>query len=194
MRRRSHIPSAAKNTSEFNAGHSNPVRHRRVGVWDYFEQKRPSARGFPGLWQWAADIRHTLPYVWQMVKDLASLEHCRTLFMVYFLLEWLSSMIPALQLANQGKMLDMVRREFTSLLILMGSSRSRTLWINAQLTLISWPASPLLALDTQSLADWWDTTSSSHQTFSAPTYAASIRPTSSMPCPGSMFRLSMIRL
>jgi len=113
MRRRSHIPSAAKTTDEFNVGHSNPVRHRRIGVWDYFEQRRPSARGFPGL-HWVADIRHTLPYVWQMVKDLASLEHCRILFLVYFLSEWFLSMVPAFQLANQGQMLDVVREEWHS--------------------------------------------------------------------------------
>ena len=86
-------------------GNSNPrdattLKYTRLGVWDLYEQVDPSAAQFPGVYGLAYRLKilDDLPYVWRMVKDVASIKSCWFYFIVYCIVELLSSLLPAVAL------------------------------------------------------------------------------------------------
>ena len=78
----------------------NTVKHTRLGVWDLYEQVDPGITQLPGVSEVARrlEILNDLPYVWRMVKDVASIKSCWLYFLVYCIVELLSSLLPAVTL------------------------------------------------------------------------------------------------
>lgn len=76
------------------------VKHTRLGVWDLYEQIDPGISRLPGVSEVARrlEVLNDLPYVWRMVKDVASIKSCRLYFLIYFIVELLSSLLPAVTL------------------------------------------------------------------------------------------------
>jgi len=92
---------------------SENVKHTRIGVWDLYEDESAiplfSRLRWPGFKSYAM-LAQALPYVWRMVKDIASTPNCSLLLLAYFLLEVVISLIPAVSLYYSGKLLTVVCR------------------------------------------------------------------------------------
>ena len=78
----------------------NTVKHTRLGVWDLYEQVDHGIARLPGVSGVARrlEVLNDLPYVWRMVKDVASIKSCWFYFLVYCVVELLSSLLPAVTL------------------------------------------------------------------------------------------------
>lgn len=90
------------------------VKHTKVGVWDLYEdnsQVPVSARlkslSWPGFKSYAI-LAQTFPYVWRMIKDIASTPDCSILLLAYLLVELAVSLVPAVSLYYSGKLLTIV--------------------------------------------------------------------------------------
>lgn len=84
----------------FNPEDAARVKHTRLGVWDLYEEKTPELDHIPGSSKLEAllQLRNNLPYVWQMLLDIGSLKSCWTLLLLYCLITFLLSFIPAISL------------------------------------------------------------------------------------------------
>ena len=84
----------------FDPHDTNTVKHTRLGVWDLYEQVDPGVAQLPGVFQLARrlEVLNDLPYVWRMVKDVASIESCWFYFFIYCVVELLSALLPAVTL------------------------------------------------------------------------------------------------
>lgn len=84
----------------FDPSDVNTVKHTRLGVWDLYEQVDPGAAQLPGVSQVTRrlEVLNDLPYVWRMVKDVASIKSCWFYFLIYCIVELLSSLLPAVTL------------------------------------------------------------------------------------------------
>jgi hypothetical protein len=78
----------------------NTVKHTRLGVWDLYEQVDPGVTRLPWVSKVARrlEVLNDLPYVWRMVKDVASIKSCWPYFLIYCIVELLSSLLPAVTL------------------------------------------------------------------------------------------------
>lgn len=85
---------------KFDPSDANGVKHTAVGVWDLYEQVQPESAQIPGSLQLEPflDIIRSLPYVWRMVKDIGSIRTCRILLTIYFVIEAIASLLPAVAL------------------------------------------------------------------------------------------------
>jgi len=84
----------------FDPYDANAVKHTRLGVWDLYEQVDPGIIRLPGISEVARrlEVLNDLPYVWRMFKDVASIKSCWLLFLIYCIIELLSSLLPAVTL------------------------------------------------------------------------------------------------
>jgi len=84
----------------FDPYDANTVKHTRLGVWDLYEQVDPGVIRLPWVSQVARrlEVLNDLPYVWRMVKDVASVKSCWLYFLIYCTVELLSSLLPAVTL------------------------------------------------------------------------------------------------
>ena len=84
----------------FDPYDANTVKHTRLGVWDLYEQVDPGIIRLPGVSELGRrlEILNDLPYVWRMLKDVASIKSCWLYFLVYCIVELLSSLLPAVTL------------------------------------------------------------------------------------------------
>lgn len=93
--------SRGRNPGTFNPKDTAQVKHTRLGVWDLYKQKFPKIARVPGSW-WAFERRlevfNDLPYVWRMLKDVASLKSCWTYLALYLVIEVLNALVPAVSL------------------------------------------------------------------------------------------------
>jgi hypothetical protein len=98
------------------------VKHTKIGVWDLYEDKSTtpvSARlRWPGLKSYQVIVQ-SFPYVWRMIKDIASIRECSVLLLSYLLVELAISLVPAISLYYSGKLLTIV-----CLIIFYGSSNN----------------------------------------------------------------------
>lgn len=81
----------------FNPEDITKVKHTKVGVWDLYEEKEPELANIPGssrLERFLA-MRQSLPYLWQMLKDIGSIRSCWWLLVWYMALVVVSAMVPA---------------------------------------------------------------------------------------------------
>jgi len=114
---------------------SKDVKHTKIGVWDLYEdtQVPVSARfrslSWPGFKSYAI-LAQTLPYVWRMIKDIASTPDCSILLLAYLLVELAVSLVPAVSLYYSGKLLTIVSpydptRPFAMLSLFLGTNGGR---------------------------------------------------------------------
>ena len=84
----------------FDPYDANIVKHTRLGVWDLYEQADPGIIRLPGVTGLARrlEVLNDLPYVWRMVKDVASIKSCWLYFLIYCIIELLSALLPAVTL------------------------------------------------------------------------------------------------
>ncbi|PPQ90445.1 hypothetical protein CVT25_014963 [Psilocybe cyanescens] len=82
------------------------IRHSKYGVWDLYEDLNglPTT---PGHQSWGV-ILQSLPYVWRMITEVASIRECWLLLTVYLFLLLLSSIVPAIALSYSGQLLSVV--------------------------------------------------------------------------------------
>lgn len=73
------------------------MKHTKVGVWDLYEEKEPELANIPGSsrLERLLAMRQSLPYLWQMLKDIGSIRSCWWLLVGYMVLVVVSAMIPA---------------------------------------------------------------------------------------------------
>lgn len=85
---------------KFDPCDANTVKHTRLGVWDLYEQVDPGISRLPGVSELARrlEVLNDLPYVWRMLKDVASIKSCWLYFLIYCIVELLSSLLPAVTL------------------------------------------------------------------------------------------------
>ena len=85
---------------KFDPHDANTVKHTRLGVWDLYEQVDSSIIRLPGVSGLVRrlEILNDLPYVWRMVKDVASIKSCWLYFLIYCIIELLSALLPAVTL------------------------------------------------------------------------------------------------
>ena len=78
----------------------NTVKHTRLGVWDLYEQVDPGIARLPGVSGLARrlEVLNDLPYVWRMIKDVASIKSCWLYFPIYCIVELLFALLPAVTL------------------------------------------------------------------------------------------------
>ncbi|KAF9524673.1 P-loop containing nucleoside triphosphate hydrolase protein [Crepidotus variabilis] len=117
------------------------IKHTKVGVWDLYEDTAaipPSARIWPGFSSGMVIVK-AAPYVWRMIKDVASIRECWSLLLGYLAVEFMACLMPALSLYYSGQLISIVqtavdhRKVDTSLLMrvavgnMVASLASRTL-------------------------------------------------------------------
>jgi len=84
----------------FDPCDANTVKHTRLGVWDLYEQVDPGIIRLPGVSKMARrlEVLNDLPYVWRMLKDVASIKSCWLYFLIYCVVELFSALLPAVTL------------------------------------------------------------------------------------------------
>jgi hypothetical protein len=84
----------------FDPNDAKNVKHRRIGVWDLYEQRYPNIAHVPGSWslERRLEIFNDLPYVWRMLKDIIRIKSCGIYLILYLLVEIISALIPAVSL------------------------------------------------------------------------------------------------
>ena len=84
----------------FDPDDTNTVMHTRLGVWDIYEQVDPGIIRLPWVSGLARrlEVLNDLPYVWRMLKDVASIKSSWLYFLVYCTVELLSALLPAVTL------------------------------------------------------------------------------------------------
>ncbi|KAH8834804.1 P-loop containing nucleoside triphosphate hydrolase protein [Flagelloscypha sp. PMI_526] len=82
MRHRGH---ARNRKGEFKVDDPG-VKHSTLGVWDLYEEVNPHLASVPGAsrLELFKEMTNSIPFVWRMVKDVASIRSCWFLFGSYF--------------------------------------------------------------------------------------------------------------
>ncbi|KIY45697.1 P-loop containing nucleoside triphosphate hydrolase protein [Fistulina hepatica ATCC 64428] len=97
---------------KFDPNDKSKVRHSTYGVWDMYEETYSSFGGRIPLPMYVAhylEVIPSMPYVWRMIKDIASIREAWPLFVGYLVLEFFGAFLPALSLWYSGQLLDIVR-------------------------------------------------------------------------------------
>lgn len=93
--------SKDRNPRTFDPKDNDQVKHTRVGVWDLYKQKLPEVAQLQG-WLWDLESQlgffNDIPYVWRMIKDVATLKSCWTYLTLYLVIEVFIALLPALSL------------------------------------------------------------------------------------------------
>ena len=74
------------------------VTHKRIGVWDYYEEQDPDGRRLPSISSWVkkcSDVVESLPYAIRMIKDILDIPGIRGPLLIYVAAQLGSSVIPA---------------------------------------------------------------------------------------------------
>jgi hypothetical protein len=84
----------------FHTEDSKNVKHTSLGVWDLYEERHPELSRIPGASRAESylEIVQSLPYIWQMIKDVGSIRNCWFLLSLYLFVIVLSSLVPAVAL------------------------------------------------------------------------------------------------
>jgi hypothetical protein len=87
----------------FDPNDESNVQHTKIGqVWELYEERQPELSKIPfstrlNLERYVG-IYDSLPYVWQMLKDIGSIRALWLYLGVYLALQFVLSLIPAVQL------------------------------------------------------------------------------------------------
>ncbi|KAG2743753.1 P-loop containing nucleoside triphosphate hydrolase protein [Suillus brevipes Sb2] len=84
-------------------------KHTRIGVWDFYEERRTEYY-IPGssIRERWGQITESMPYVVQMLRDVLSIRRSWLFLSVFFIVEVLISLIPAISLWYSGQLLRLV--------------------------------------------------------------------------------------
>lgn len=88
-------------TGTFDPEDASRVKHTRIGVWDFYEERQPILGwNIPGVatLEHYLEVTRSLPYVWRMIKDISSIPNCWLLVLIYVFVELVQSLIPAVSL------------------------------------------------------------------------------------------------
>jgi hypothetical protein len=93
-------PGRSTQKGGFNLSDASSVKHTPVGVWDLYEQVQPEFTNVPGSSQFEPylEMASSFPYVWRMIKDICSIRTCWFLLAMYFGIEAIASLLPAVAL------------------------------------------------------------------------------------------------
>jgi hypothetical protein len=85
---------------KFDLSDASRVKHTPVGVWDLYEQVQPEFARVPGSSRFESylEMVSSFPYVWRMIKDIGSIRTCWFLLAIYFGIEAIASLLPAVAL------------------------------------------------------------------------------------------------
>ncbi|KAF8446437.1 P-loop containing nucleoside triphosphate hydrolase protein [Boletus edulis BED1] len=94
----------------FDPNDAARIKHTRLGVWDFYEEKHPNIGPIPGAsrLETASLMLQSSPYVWRMLKDICSIRRCLVLMILYLLVEVAASLVPAVSLWYSGQLLLLV--------------------------------------------------------------------------------------
>ncbi|KAH7926211.1 P-loop containing nucleoside triphosphate hydrolase protein [Leucogyrophana mollusca] len=94
----------------FNPEDAVRVKHTRIGVWDLYEERQTDMPHIPGSsrLETYAQMIQSMPYVWRMTKDIFSIKKCWILLSLYLIVEFITSLIPAVSLWYSGQLLHLV--------------------------------------------------------------------------------------
>ena len=84
----------------FDPDDASRVKHTQVGVWDMYEEVSPELERIPGssVYERYLEWKRDLPYVWSMLRDISSIRRCWPLFFSYFCVEFITALLPAVNL------------------------------------------------------------------------------------------------
>jgi hypothetical protein len=104
------MPRRVRTNQAFHPQQSDNVKHTKVGVWDLYQDLSstiPPSTAWP-LFELYATLIHSWPYVWRMIKDIASLRQCWPLFASFLAVELVSAIVPAISVYYSGQLLNIV--------------------------------------------------------------------------------------
>ncbi len=87
----------------FDPNDEAQIKHTRIGkVWELYEEKQPKLNKVPlssrlNIERYL-ELYDSLPYVWQMLKDIGSIRACWVYLAIYLVLQFAQSLLPAAQL------------------------------------------------------------------------------------------------
>ncbi|KDR84731.1 hypothetical protein GALMADRAFT_284753 [Galerina marginata CBS 339.88] len=81
------------------------VKHTILGIWHLYEEKDTEAPVSDSY----AVVRQSLPYLWRMATDIASIRECRPLLAAFLLVVALRAVVPAIALSYSGQLLAIVQ-------------------------------------------------------------------------------------
>ncbi|KAJ7583263.1 P-loop containing nucleoside triphosphate hydrolase protein [Mycena floridula] len=95
----------------FDPSDTTNVKHVKLGVWDLYEEVDPKLAKIPGSSRMESLLSayDTMPFVWRMIKDVASIRSCWFYLAIYVSVGLISSLVPAVSLWYSGKLLEIVR-------------------------------------------------------------------------------------
>jgi membrane protein required for beta-lactamase induction len=88
------------NKGSFNPDDEKNVKHSRIGVWEFYEDKNPQLARIPGSSRLEPllEIIPSLPYLWRMLNDLRNIDNLWPLLCMYLAVEVVASLVPAVAL------------------------------------------------------------------------------------------------
>jgi hypothetical protein len=103
---------AASGKGTFNPEDAKHVKHTKLGVWDFYEEKRRNLTHIPGAANAEPylEMYQCLPFVWRMLKEIGQIKSCWILLSLYLLVEFFASLVPAVSLWYSGQLLKIVSR------------------------------------------------------------------------------------
>ena len=102
--------SKAQGKGTFNPEDDKHVKHSKLGVWDFYQERRPELARIPGAAKAEPylEMYQSLPFVWKMLKELGQIKSCWILLSLYLLIVLLASLVPAVSLWYSGQLLKIV--------------------------------------------------------------------------------------
>jgi hypothetical protein len=104
------MPRRSRTNQSFHPQQTDNVKHTKVGVWDLYQDlssTTPPSTAWP-LFELYATLIQSWPYVWRMIKDIASLRQCWPLFAAFLAVELVSAIVPAISVYYSGQLLTIV--------------------------------------------------------------------------------------
>lgn len=100
----------------FNPEDAKHVKHTKLGVWDFYQERRLEFARIPGAAKAEPylEMYQSLPFVWRMLKELGQIKSCWILLSLYLLIVFLASLVPAVSLWYSGQLLKIVRQHISS--------------------------------------------------------------------------------
>lgn len=99
----------------FDPNDENKVKHTKVGVWNLYQEVPPPFRvaslipaSFTTWLEPHLEVLKSLPYVKRMFLDIGRIQYCLPLLVLLLLLDFVLSLMPALQLWYSGQFLKIV--------------------------------------------------------------------------------------
>ncbi|KAI0267129.1 HlyB/MsbA family ABC transporter [Gloeopeniophorella convolvens] len=98
-----------KKSGSFNPQDEENVKHRKLGVWDFYVERDPKLSYFPTSWKLEeyVGILNDLPYLWKTLYDVGTVSW--PLLVLYVAIVQAAALIPAVNLWLSGQLLAIVQ-------------------------------------------------------------------------------------